>query len=149
MSAEQHPVSMHLPGLPPVVTPEAAPYWRAAADGRLDLQRCRGCEAVIWYPRALCPECGQGEPTWFTATGRGVIYSYTINRRPVGQFAEAGPYVLAYVELDEGPRILTNIVTTNLAAVRVGQRVQAIFQPIASNVALVRFAPVDGGVPLA
>jgi uncharacterized OB-fold protein len=135
-------VSTHgLPAPAPVVNPEAAPYWQAAAEGRLSLQRCAGCGVVVWYPRGLCPECGEAELPWFDASGLGVIYSFTVNRRGMGEYADAAPYVLAYVEIEEGPRMLTNIVGCDPETVAVGDPVRAVFDPVGDGVALVRFAP--------
>ncbi len=130
-----------LPTPTPVVSPEAAPYWRAAAEGRLSLQRCPGCDAAVWYPRGLCPECGGVELPWFDASGLGTIYSFTIVRRGMGEYVEAAPYVLAYVELEEGPRVLTNIIGCELETVAVADPVRAVFDPVADGVALVRFTP--------
>jgi uncharacterized protein len=130
-----------LPTPAPPVSPETQPYWEAAADGRLALQRCDGCDAVIWYPRGLCPECGGTSLTWFDASGRGRVYSYTVNRRGMGEYREASPYVLAYVELEEGPRVLTNVVDCDPESVRIGDAVRAVFHPAGDGVALVRFAP--------
>jgi uncharacterized OB-fold protein len=78
--------------------------------------------------------------TWFAASGRGAVYSFSINRRGDGPFRPASPFVLAYVELDEGPRVLTNIVGIDAESVEIGMRVRAIFVP-AGDTAIVRFEP--------
>jgi uncharacterized OB-fold protein len=131
-----------LPTPAPEIAPEARPFWAAAARGRLLLQRCAGCAAVVWYPRGLCPACGGTSLEWFEASGRGTVYSYTVVRRgAAGPYADATPYVLAYVELEEGPRILTNVVHADVDAVRVGDAVRAVFEPAGEDAGLVRFAP--------
>ena len=133
-----------LPTPTPVVSREARPFWEAAAEGRLLLQRCGDCGAVIWYPRGLCPECTGSSLEWFQATGRGLIYSYTLNHRGIGPYENSAPYVLAYVELEEGPRILTNIVECDPASIWIGQPVEARFFPTDEvGLALVRFRPTD------
>ena len=135
---------MSAPELPtpePVVALEAKPFWDAAAQGRLVLQRCAGCLLVVWYPRALCPACSGTQLDWFEASGRGTIYSYTVNHRGDGAYKGAAPYILAYVELDEGPRVLTNVVECDPVAVNVGQPVRAVFQRTAGGLALLRFRP--------
>ena len=127
--------------LPQPMTPEAKPYWDATAEGRLLLQRCSGCRAVIWYPRGFCPECSGSAIEWFEASERGVVYSFTVNRRGPGPYAEAGAYVIAYVELEEGPRVLTNIVDVDLERLAVGDAVEAVFDDTGEGTALVRFRP--------
>jgi uncharacterized OB-fold protein len=131
-----------LPAPVPYVSPDAEPYWRAAAQGRLILLRCDTCSTVIWYPRPFCPGCAGSSLTWEDAAGTGAVYSFTITRRGQGAYREAGPYVLAYVELDEGPRMLTNIVECDVDDVRVGQRVTAVFHASGKGTALPRFRPL-------
>jgi uncharacterized protein len=130
-----------LPCPPPIVSPEARPFWEGAAEGRLMLQRCSACATVVWYPRGVCPACGSLSLDWFETTGRGTVYSFTVNRRGAGDYGGIGPYVLAYVELDEGPRMLTNIVNCDPADVKIGGSVRAVFHPTGEGTALVRFEP--------
>jgi uncharacterized OB-fold protein len=131
-----------LPAPAPAVSPEAKPYWDAAAEGRLLLQRCADCEAVIWYPRGFCPACSGSRLDWFEASGRGTVYSFTVVRRgAMGLYAGTEPYVLAYVELDEGPRVMTNVVDCDPDAVSVGDAVSAVFHDTGEGSALVRFRP--------
>jgi uncharacterized OB-fold protein len=81
---------------------ETQRFWDATLEGRLELPRCTSCEFVIWYPRELCPECGSTDVEWFEASGRGEVYSFSVTRRMPGRWGKAAPFVLAYVELDEG-----------------------------------------------
>jgi uncharacterized OB-fold protein len=114
----------------PPVSPETAPFWEAAASGRLLVKRCEACGELHHYPRVACPFCGSDRTSWQEASGRGTIYSYSVFRRaPV-------PYAIAYVTLEEGPTMMTNIVDSDLDAIRIGQRVR------------VRFVPTDGGPPV-
>jgi uncharacterized OB-fold protein len=106
---------------------EAAPFWDAAALGRLRLQRCETCATVVWYPRGVCPGCGGASLAWFEATGRGTIYSFSVIRRG-SPFGAVDPYVLAYIELDDGPRMLTNVINCDPTAVTVGAAVHAVFE---------------------
>jgi uncharacterized OB-fold protein len=126
-----------LPVFAPTVVPETKPYWDATAEGKILLPRCNGCGTVIWYPRTSCPECMSFDVSWFEASGRGTIYSFAVVRRQGGAWRDALPYVLAYVELEEGPRVLTNIVDT--IDVQVGQAVEAVFVDTGEGNALVRF----------
>jgi uncharacterized OB-fold protein len=137
-----------LPAPAPTVTVETKPFWDGTAEGKLMLPRCSACQHVIWYPRTFCPECGSLEVSWFQASGRGTVYSYTINRRMNENAAyrlDGGKkelvYVLAYVELAEGPRIMTNIVDCDPETVRVGMPVSAVFSDTGQGSALVRFKP--------
>lgn len=122
-------MSTALPVPTPQVNPETQPYWDAAKEGRLLIKRCTACSTVIWYPRAICPECWSQDTEWCDASGHGTVYSYTINQRGQGPYATCGPYVLAYVELDEGPRILTNIIAGDIEAIEIGDPVEVVFHP--------------------
>ena len=130
-----------LPAKAPQVTLETAEFWAASAEGRLLLKRCDRCASVIWYPRAFCPDCKSTETSWFEATGAGEVYSFTVNRRGDGPWKEVAPYVLAYVQLDEGPRVMTNIVDCDVESVRIGQRVTAVWHDTGEGNALLRFRP--------
>lgn len=92
----------------PAATPETAPYWDGALAGELRLQRCRACANAYFYPRPYCPRCGTADVEWFTASGRATLASYVISMRAAPGFE--APYVIAIVELEEGPRMMTNIV---------------------------------------
>ena len=114
----------------PVPNPETKPFWEAAAEGRLLLKRCQSCGEVHYYPRAYCPFCGSGETEWQPASGGGTIYSYSVMRR-----ADV-PYAIAYVTLDEGVTMMTNLVDCDFNTLRIGQRVRLVF------------TPTDGGPPV-
>jgi uncharacterized protein len=134
-------VSDALPAQSPGVTLETQTFWDATREGRLVLPRCGDCEFVIWYPRRFCPACGSRNVSWFDAAGTGTVYTFTIVTKGGGAFRDAGPYVVAFVELDEGPRLMTNIVDTPPESVTVGQRVAVVFAPTGDGTALPRFRP--------
>jgi uncharacterized protein len=131
-----------LPTSAPTISPETADYWAATAEGRLLLKRCDACGHVIWYPRAICPDCHSTDTSWFEASGRGEVYSFTVNRRGDGPWKEAAPFVLAYVELAEGPRVMTNIVDCDVDSVAIGQRVTAVWDDTGQGNAVLRFRPL-------
>jgi len=133
--------SVELPVPAPPVVPESKPFWDGTKAGRLMLPRCLRCSFVIWYPRQFCPECGHTCVEWFEASGHGSIYSFTIVRRGEGAYREVANYVLAFVELQEGPRILTNIIDCDPQQLRIGQPVTAVFCDAGDSAALVRFRP--------
>jgi uncharacterized OB-fold protein len=142
--------SRQLPVPVPEVNPETAPFWAATARGELLVKQCEDCASLIWYPRSVCPECGSLRTRWQQVSGRGRIYSYTVNRRGEGAYRDHGPYVLAYVELDEGPRLMTNIVapdegtdgsTLDHGELAVGLPVEVVFHDTGEGSALPRFRP--------
>jgi len=94
----------------PVPTPETQPYFDAAAEGELKIQRCLDCGKPFFYPRPCCPFCASDALEWITTSGRGTLYSYTINHRPAPGFEQDAPYAIAVVQLSEGPRMMANIV---------------------------------------
>lgn len=102
--------------------PENREFWVAAAEGRLLLKTCDDCGRTHWYPRAVCPLCGSERLRWVQASGRGTLYAFSPARRTEPQ------YTLAYVTLDEGPTLMTNIVGAAPETLRVGQSVSVRFQ---------------------
>jgi hypothetical protein len=126
----------------PMVTTDTEVFWAATAEGRLLIRRCNACGEAIWYPRPICPFCHSTDTDWEQASGLGEIYSFTVIHRAGGAFAASVPYVLAYVELAEGPRMMTDIVDCDPAEVTVGQRVEVVFHKTEGEMALPRFRPV-------
>lgn len=110
----------------PAVTPETERFWTAATNQRLLLTECEDCGLVYHYPRALCPDCLGENTDWVEAEGTGEVYSYSPARTMSGWPEEDLPLVVAYVELDEGPRMLTNI-DADPADVEIGTRVEVRF----------------------
>jgi uncharacterized OB-fold protein len=118
------------------LNPGDEPYFEAAARGKLMLKKCTACNEVHHYPRALCPFCWSDKVEWVEAKGTGVIYTYSVTRRggPV-------PYCIAYVTLDEGVRMMTNIVDTDLDTIRIGQKVKVVFKKSEGGLSIPMFAP--------
>jgi uncharacterized OB-fold protein len=136
------PARTALPTPDPVPAPETERFWAALRDHVLLLQRCAACGEVIWYPRFFCPGCGSTSTSWFEASGNGTIYSFTVVRKSRREgYTTAVPYVVASVELDEGPRVFTNIVECDPDAVRIGQRVTLTFAATEGGYTLYRFRP--------
>ncbi len=120
---------------------ETKPFWDATAEGKLVLPKCDSCDAIIWFPRAFCPACSGTSVSWITSSGKGTIYSFSITRKGGGVWAEVSPYVIAYVELEEGPRVLTNIVGCPVDQVKIGMSVRVVFDKTEEGPAVYRFAP--------
>lgn len=94
----------------PKASPETQPFWDATAAGELHLQRCRPCDAHYFPPRPFCPTCQSEDVVWERCSGRGRLHTYMINHRPAPGFEDEAPYAIGVVELDEGPRMMANIV---------------------------------------
>lgn len=133
-----------LPTTAPPFAAETQPFWEAAAAGKLRLPRCDDCGLVIFYPRSICPKCRSRAIRWIDLSGRGTVYSYTVTRRTAGRWREHTPFVVAYVELEEGPRLLTNIVGCDPKAVAIGLPVIVVFDATDGGGAIPRFAPAAG-----
>lgn len=134
--------SARLPTRPPRRNHETVEFWDGCAAGRLLLPRCDECASYIWYPRLVCPFCGSQSVTYHEVSGRGSVYSYSIIRRGHGLFRDVAPYVLAMVQLAEGPTLMTNLVDVDPETVSVDQRVHVVFEPVeGSTDAIYRFAP--------
>lgn len=131
-----------LPAPAPEVHPETAAFWAGTARGELLLQHCQDCASAIWYPRFLCPHCHSTRLETVEATGRGTLYSFTLTTRGILDYKDCGPYVLALVELDEGPKMMTNIVDADPSQLAIGRRVEVVFHDTGEGTALPRFRPV-------
>lgn len=94
----------------PQPTPETKEFWDGAGRHELRIQRCRACGRAYWYPRPFCPNCSSKDVEWFTASGKARLHTYIINHRPAPGFQDWAPYVIAIVQLDEGPCMMSNIV---------------------------------------
>ena len=130
-----------LPTPAPTVTQGNAAFWAATAEGRFQLQRCNECDTVLWFPRRHCPSCWTENVSTFDASGKGVVYSFTVIRKGAMAYKESGPFVIAYVELAEGPRVMTNIVDCDVETVKVGMPVEVVWHDTGQGNALYRFRP--------
>jgi len=118
-------------GTVPVPTPETEPFWAGTLAGELRVQRCNRCGRHYFYPRPFCRYCQSADVAWPVVSGGGRLVSYVINYRPLPPADPAEPQVIALVELDEGPRLLTNIVGVppEPEYLPLDGRVQVEFQP--------------------
>lgn len=127
----------------PVPTPTSQPFWDGLRQRRLLLQHSPSTGQWIYYPRNLAPGTLADDIEWREAAGTGVVYTFTVARRPTAPAWEgASPQLIAVVELDEGPKVTTELVGIAPEAVRIGLRVLAVFEDVpGSAVTLLRFAP--------
>ena len=126
----------------PTPTPETKPYWDALKEHRLLIQRCVTCRKPYFYPRPFCPDCFSFDVEWFEASGKGKLYSFVINHRPAPGFGP-DPYVIAVVELDEGPRMMSNLVDIepDPEVIRCDMPLQIVYDDVTEEVTLPKFRP--------
>jgi hypothetical protein len=133
--------------LPTPITPEAKPYWDGAREGRLMLPRCQACGKAFFYPRVLCPFCASRDIAWFQASGRGRLHSFAIAHQIANKaFRVKTPVILAMVELEEGPRLMTSLVNVppDPAALRCDMEVEVLFEKQTDEISLPLFQPARG-----
>lgn len=120
---------------------DSAPWWAALERGELLFQHCGQCRSVVFYPRSHCPECLAADLKWSKSSGRGTVYTYTVVHRGTKGFEGKVPYVVALVELEEGFRLMSNIIDLPPEKVRVGMPVAAKFAKGPGGRTLPLFAP--------
>lgn len=128
----------------PAITPETQHFWEGTRAGELRLQKCAACSHVYFPPRPFCPQCAAREVQVFRATGRATLYSYVIHHRPVPGFTP--PYSIAVVQLEEGPRMMTNIVEIEQTpeALQLDMPLEVIFERLSDEISLPLFRPAGG-----
>ena len=126
----------------PEITTLTKPFWEAAKRHELVIQRCSKCEAHQWYPRAICTLCGSRDLKWSNASGKGSIYSFVVIRQVIDNspaFQSDIPFVLAEVELEESPRLYASMVGCKPEDVRIGMKVEVVFEDATDAVAIPKF----------
>jgi uncharacterized OB-fold protein len=126
----------------PVLTDDNHEFWEAARDGRLVAQSCSSCGRLRHPPRPMCPHCHSLDHQLVELSGRGVVYSYALLHHPQNPLFDY-PVVAALVDLDEGVRLVTNLVDIASGDVRIGLPVAVDFTPTADGMAVPVFRPVD------
>jgi uncharacterized OB-fold protein len=131
----------------PIPSPETKPFWDAARRHELSLPFCRPCGAFFYYPRAACPRCLSPDLEWRAVSGRGTLHTFTVVHRGQRGFPLGSPYVIAVVELAEGPRMMTNLVgiEPDPTTIRIGMPVEVTFEDATAEVTLPHFRPSGGG----
>ena len=136
MAASQRPI--------PEPTPETAHYWEGARAGELRIQRCTSCEQAYFPPRPFCPACSSRDVAVEVASGRAALHSYVIHHRDTPGFE--APYAIAVVELEEGPRMMSNIVECDQTpeALQIDMALEVTFLPLTDEIHLPVFRPAGG-----
>jgi uncharacterized protein len=134
MSDSAHPKPL------PIVTDVNRPYWEGCRQGKLLLQHCQQCQQYQFYPRLYCMQCGSDKLQWAEASGRGRLSSYTIiHRNKTPEFVQDVPYNVAIIQLDEGPRMMANIVGSDNSQLGVDLPVTVVFDPVTDEISVPRF----------
>ena len=131
--------------LPRPISPELTqPFWEAAKRHELVMPRCKICDQLFFYPRSECPRCLSTHLEWMRVSGRGRLHTYTVVYQPANAaFRDDTPPIYAVVQLDEGPRMVSNVVQCDIDAVRVDMPLEAIFDDVTPEWTLVKFKPAS------
>ncbi len=128
-------------GLPlPQPDPDARPFWDYARQGELRIQSCGDCGGLRHPPRAMCSQCGSFEVEWTAVSGRGTVYSYTVSHQAVHPaLADQVPFATVLIELEEGPRLTSNLLDVEHDEIEIGMAVEVAFHPLTDEVTLPLF----------
>jgi uncharacterized protein len=128
----------------PIPDPVTRPFWDSLKAHAIRLQRCGACNRFIYYPRAVCPGCLSDDLVWSPVSGRGVVHAFTIPyRHPNPAFGSEVPYVVALIELEEGVRMMSNLVDVypTPEAVKIGLPVEIVYDDVTEEITLPKFRP--------
>lgn len=130
----------------PTANADSQPYWDGARERKLLIRKCNDCGSFHFMPRHVCPECWSTQLEWIESAGTGSVHSYSIIRRASDPaYSAETPYVTALIELDEGPRMVTNILGDNALAVAIGDRVSVDFEERGDGAVLPQFRRTEAG----
>jgi uncharacterized OB-fold protein len=130
--------------LPTPITPEAKPYWDGLKAHKLMLPKCEDCGKPFFYPRVVCPQCHSRRITWMQASGRGKLFSFEIVYQQLNRsFKVPTPYVLALIELEEGPRLMSNLISIapDPQVIKCDMPVEVVFEKLTDEVTIPLFQP--------
>jgi uncharacterized OB-fold protein len=130
----------------PVSTTELDTYWEKAKAHELWIKRCGDCNKAFFYPREICPNCFSRNTSWIKCSGRGTLHAFAIvHRAPMPAFGDHVPYVTAFIDLEEGARIPSNLVDVEFdpAKIKIGTPVEVVFEDVTAEVTLPKFRLVS------
>ena len=126
----------------PTIEDDTRPFWDAAGEGRFLVKRCRACGAVHHYPRQFCPSCWSDDVAWVDASGRATLYTWSVvYQNDLRTWVDRVPYVAAVVDLDEGPRMMTDVVDCDPGDLRIGMALTVGFRVESDTITLPVFRP--------
>lgn len=124
------------------MSPAGEPFWQATREQHLELPWCTTCDRAIWYPRLTCPDCLGTDIEWRAASGRGTVYAASVQHRPAHpRLADRVPYAVALVDLDEGVRMMSEVVGTDPESVAPGLQVSVEWEAMSDGRNLPVFSP--------
>jgi len=127
----------------PVITAEAREFWEGCKRHELLIQRCKDCGTYRHYPRPMCPKCGSWNTEWARVSGKGKVYTWTVAVQPFHPgFMEETPYAAVIIELDEGVRLVSNVMDVKPEDLYVGMPVEVVFEDVTEEVTLPKFKAV-------
>lgn len=126
----------------PIPTVETEKYWQGCHNHELLIQQCTNCGHHQFYPRIMCTQCMSDRVEWVQASGKGKVKSYTIMHRAISSAYKAeAPYVIAIIELDEGPTMMSNVVSCDPQSVFIGMEVDVVFEDWSEEISVPKFSP--------
>jgi len=124
----------------PAISSLNRPFWDGLREGELRMQQCAACHKMWYPPSPFCPDCWGGEVIWTVVSGRATVNSWVrFHQAYWPAYADELPYNVAEVTLEEGPRLLTNLVGIAEEDIRIGLEVQVVFDPVTDDVTLAKF----------
>ncbi|MBF6629526.1 MAG: Zn-ribbon domain-containing OB-fold protein [Comamonas sp.] len=128
----------------PISNADSQPYWQGARENKLLIRKCNACGQVHFMPRHVCPTCWSDDLQWIEASGKGTVHSYTIIRRASDpRFAHLVPYVVVLVDLQEGPRMMANVLGENALKTKIGDALTLVFEDRGDGDQLPQFQRVE------
>jgi uncharacterized OB-fold protein len=126
----------------PVIDEKSKPFWLAAKNQLIQLPQCKKCEFIRTQFEDFCPSCGSELFEWKTLSGNGTIWSHCVfHQKYFSEFANDLPYGVIMVKLDEGPKLISNLVNQGQAELKIGLRVKAHFEDVTDEITLIKFTP--------
>lgn len=132
--------------LPRPITPEAQPYWDGLKEQKLMIPKCEDCAKPFFYPRITCPNCHSRRIGWMQASGKGTLHAFEIAYRSLNPgFKVEPPYVLAMIELEEGPRMMSNLINIepDPAVIKCDMPVEVVYEKLTDDVTIPLFQPAS------
>ena len=128
----------------PLITKLSKPFYDACKEHRLIYQKCRDCNQVIFFPKILCTNCMGHNLEWKESKGKGTVLTYTVTYDYGPQeFMQDGPYALALIDMDEGYRMMSNIIGCEFSDIKCGMPVEVVFEVATEEITLPKFRPVQ------
>ncbi|MEH7177981.1 Zn-ribbon domain-containing OB-fold protein [Neobacillus vireti] len=126
----------------PNINVETEPYWQGCRNHELLIQQCSDCGRHQFYPRIICTDCSSKNVKWVRASGKGKVLSYTIVHRAISKaYKSEVPYVIALIDLDEGPTMMSNVIQCDPQNVKVGMEVEVVFEDWSEEITIPKFRP--------